>query len=77
MNTFEQDMKAAYEKLEKDMDYIASLFPGAWKKGYMGENIMLLDFAKKDFNEAIETTKKFEEINDRGWNKNNRIAFTF
>jgi hypothetical protein len=87
---FEQDMKAAYEQLEKNMETIASLF-NFKKKGYMGENIMILDFNKKEFTKAQATASTFDTINDvSGWtnhegiefrpvlySKNNRIAFTF
>ena len=90
MNTFEQDMKAAYEKLEKEIETIASLFPNA-KKGYLGDNNLLLDFNKKDYNEAVETTKAFNSTGDRAgrvahegiefrlstFPKTNRIALTF
>jgi hypothetical protein len=90
MNTFEQDMAESYKKLENNMDTIASLF--SYKsKGYMGENIMILDFNKKEFIEAQATASTFDTINDvSGWtthegiefrpmlySKNNRIAFTF
>jgi hypothetical protein len=89
MNTFEQDMAESYKKLEKNMDYIASLF-NFKKKGYMGENIMILDFNKKEFAEAQATAITWLPTGDHGWtnhegidfrpvlySKNNRIAFTF
>ena len=90
MNTFEQDMAESYKKLENNMETIASLF-NFKKKGYMGENIMILDFNKKEFTEAQATASTFDTINDvSGWtahegiefrpvlySKNNRIAFTF
>jgi hypothetical protein len=91
MNTFEQDMAESYKKLEKNMDYIASLF-NFKKKGYMGENIMILDFDKKEFIKAQATASTWLSNMSRhhGWtnhegiefrpvlySKNNRIAFTF
>jgi len=88
MNTFEQDMAEAYKKLENDKDTIASLF-NFINKGYLGENIMILDFDKKEFIKAQATASRWS-IRDSGWtnhegidfrpviySKNNRIAFTF
>ena len=90
MNKFEQDMKEHYEKLEKDMNSVASLF-NYKKKGYLGENIMLLDFGgSKQFDEAAATVAAFDKPNEHGWtnykgidfrlvaySKNKRIALTF
>ena len=89
MNTFEQDMAEAYKQLENNMETIASLF-NFKSKGYMGENIMILDFNKKEFIEAEAIVATFKPTNDNGWvnhegadfrpmlySKNNRIAFTF
>ena len=86
MNNFEQEMKEAYEKLEQDMNKIASLFTNVKRKGYLGENIMLLDFSKKDFNNQNVSF----ETNENGWSTyeginfrmvtskySNRIALTF
>ena len=78
MNSFEQDMKAAYEKLEKNMDTIASLF-NFKRKGYMGENIMILDFNKKEFIEAQATASTFNPIDPNidapGWTTHEGIEF--
>ena len=91
MNTFEQDMAEAYKKLENDKDTIASLF-NFINKGYLGENIMILDFDKKEFIKAQATVSSWSSNMSRhnGWtnhegiefrpviySKNNRIAFTF
>jgi hypothetical protein len=91
MNTFEQDMAGAYEKLENDMETIASLF-GYNNRCYIGENIMILDFDKKEFieAEAIAATWSSNMSRHNGWtnhegiefrpvlySKKNRIAFTF
>ena len=80
MNSFEQDMKAAYEKLEKNMDTIASLF-NFKRKGYMGENIMILDFGgKKQFDEAQATASTFKPLDANvdapsGWTTHEGIEF--
>ena len=79
MNTFEQDMKAAYEQLEKNMETIASLF-NFKKKGYMGENIMILDFNKKEFTEAQATASTFKPLDTNidaptGWTTHEGIEF--
>ena len=58
MNTFEQDMAESYKKLENDMASVASLFSYK-RKGYMGENIMLLDFNSQEFMQAQETISKY------------------
>ena len=92
MNTFEQDLKEAYLKLEKDMATIASLFLPRKKIGYLGENIMLIDFEKTDFKSATSKVDtqftrltgyagyyeyKGIEFRVNEYPKNNRIAFTF
>ena len=89
MNKFEQDMKEAYEELEKNMNTVASLF-NYKRKGYMGENIMVLDFNPKKFDEAAATVAAFDKPNEHGWTnykgidvqikaypKNNRISLIF
>ena len=58
MNTFEQDMAEAYKKLENDMASVASLF-NFKRKGYMGENIMLLDFNSQEFMQAQKTIEEY------------------
>jgi len=88
MNTFEQDMAEAYKQLENNKQTIASLF-NFINKGYLGENIMILDFDKKEFIKAQATASRWS-TGDHGWtnhegiefrpviySKNNRIAFTF
>ena len=79
MNTFEQDMAESYKKLENNMDYIASLFSYK-RKGYMGENIMILDFNKKEFIKAQATAATFNPIDSNvdapsGWTTHEGIEF--
>jgi hypothetical protein len=89
MINFEQEMKEHYAKLEQNMKTVESLF-NFKKKGYLGENVMLLDFSPKAFDEAAATVAAFDKPNDNGWTnykgidfrlvaypKNNRIALTF
>ena len=61
MNTFEQDMKEAYKKLENDMQGVANMF-NYKNKGYMAENIMLMDFNKEAFNEALAIIDKYFKV---------------
>jgi len=75
MNTFEQDMAESYKKLENNMETIASLF-NFKKRGYMGENIMILDFNKKEFIKAQAIAATFDTINDvSGWTNHQGIEF--
>jgi hypothetical protein len=89
-NTFEQQMEESYKKLENHMSIIAAYFPHYRSKGFLAENIMLLDFLSRDFNDALSITKTFGAQNENGWitykgiefrmvtyPKTNRIAFTF
>ena len=89
MNTFEQDMAEAYKQLENNMETIASLF-NFKSKGYMGENIMILDFNTQEFMQAQAIASRWLPTGYHGWtnhegiefrpvlySKNNRIAFTF
>ena len=89
-NTFEQQMKEAYKKLENDMSIIAAYFPQTKRKGFLADNIMLLDFNSNHFADALNITKTFGKQNEHGWitykgiefrmvtyPKTNRIAFTF
>jgi hypothetical protein len=79
MNTFEQDMAEAYKQLENNMETIASLF-NFKSKGYMGENIMILDFNRKEFIEAHTLCATFNPIDSNvdapsGWTTYEGIEF--
>jgi len=76
MNTFEQDMAEAYKQLENNKQTIASLF-NFKSKGYIGENIMILDFNKKEFIEAkaIAATWSSNMSRHNGWTNHEGIEF--
>jgi len=63
MTNLQQDLNEYYLKLEKNIETISSYFTNIKRKSFLGENIMLLDFHKKDFNKvAAASFKLFERV---------------
>lgn len=75
-------MKEMYEKLERSMKSVTDQFPNG-KVGYLAENILLIDFKKKDFSSAIDVASNIVHGDDlypfkmNVYPKNNRLAFIF
>jgi hypothetical protein len=79
MTPFEKQMKELSYQLEKHQNEVIAKFPAYKQKGYMGENIVLMDFTPSNFKEAQVVANSLNEPNIRIniYQNKNRIALIF
>jgi hypothetical protein len=77
--TMEQQMADYRKRLETARNETIALFPTAKSKGYMGENIVILDFNKSDWATAFAVSESMDKTDIRvtTFPAKNRIAITF
>lgn len=77
--TMEQQMADYRKRLETAQNGTIALFPAFKSKGYMGENILILDFNKSDWATAFAVSESMDktDITVKTYPAKNRIAITF
>lgn len=80
MKTMQQEMREWADKLKKAMNLEIAKFANIKRKGYMGENVVMLDFDKSDFEAAKAVANKIKDNADFRvtiYDKVNRVAMIF
>lgn len=80
MKTMQEEMKKWAKELEIAMNLEIAKFANIRRKGYMGENVVMLDFNKSDFEAAkVVANEISNKPNFRTtiYNSTNRIVMIF
>ena len=80
MKSMEQELREIYKKLERQMNLEIAKFSNIQRKGYMGENVVMLDFTPQNFENAksvAEEIGKNPQIRVTVYEAKRRVAMIF
>ena len=79
MGTMAQDFAELMKKQEQFMNDTIAQLPTPKNKGYMGNNIVILDYSKETFATALSATEKLDSTQMRitSFPAKNRISIIF
>lgn len=79
MNAMELELQKMQEELEATQNEVIAKFPTYKQKGYMGCNIVMIDFSPSNFKEAQTVTESLDQSNMRVniYPAKNRVAIIF